>query len=148
MFYCFKDFLKTLSLRTKLVNVRRAKYKKNRKLPPHILEYYGPHTQVAISMQLFVYSEDSFFEYTDLTWSQLKSVIEKSDSKSIKWFNLHGLHNVELLNEIGVFFGVEKYVIGEILNYSRRSRIEELENGLFFTIKSLIGNEGGRCSGY
>lgn len=118
--------------------MRRVKYKKNRKLQPNYLEYSGVYPDVPISMQLFIYNEDFYEEYNDLTLSEIEQVLRNAKPNAVKWFNLHGLHDVALLNEIGDFFQIEKYLMAEILNFSRRSRMEELDEVLFFSVKSIL----------
>lgn len=123
--------------------MRRVKYNKKRTIQPNYLEYSGEYSHVPISMQLFVYDEDEVMEYSDLTLNEMVQVFKNVKPEAIKWFNLHGLHDVALLNEIGVFFEVENYLMAEILNFSRRSRMEEMEDLLFFNVKSIQAGEDG-----
>ncbi|MTG97830.1 MULTISPECIES: magnesium/cobalt transporter CorA [Myroides] len=116
----------------------RVKYKKIRKLQPNSLEYSGAFPEVPISMQLFVYDEDSFEEYNDLSLSEIEEVLKKSNPNAIKWFNLHGLHDIDLLKEVGSFFAIENYIMAEILNFARRTRVEELDETMFFSVKAIL----------
>src|SRR5690606_4800406 len=60
-------------------------------------------------------------------------------AEDVKWLNVHGLHDVELIKQIGELLHVESFIIGDILNTSRRTRIEELGgNILFFSVKSVL----------
>lgn len=118
--------------------MRRVKYNKKRTLQPNYLEYSGEYSHVPISMQLFVYDEETVEEYNDLTLFEMEKVFSEAKPNAVKWFNLHGLHDVGLLNEIGLFFQIENYLIAEILNFSRRSRMEELDEVLFFSVKSIL----------
>ncbi len=120
--------------------MKRVKYSKIRKLQPNTLEYSGAFPDTPISMQLFVYTEDFFEEYNDLTLKEMEQIIKKSDPNAIKWFNLHGLHDVDLLYKIGEFFSIQPYIMGEILNFSRRTRVEDLEDTLFFSLKAILPN--------
>jgi magnesium transporter len=118
--------------------VRRAKYKKIKKLQPNYLEYSGNYPDVPISMQLFIYNEDVFHEYNNLSLSEMINVINQAEPDTVKWFNLHGLHDIELLREIGSFFAIESYIMAEILNFGRRTRMEELEEIMFFSVKAIL----------
>lgn len=118
--------------------MRRAKYKKIKKLQPNYLEYSGNFPDVPISMQLFIYNEDIFLEYNNLSLSEMESVINQAEPNTVKWFNLHGLHDIELLKEIGNFFAIESYIMAEILNFGRRTRMEELEDTMFFSVKAIL----------
>jgi magnesium transporter len=118
--------------------VGRAKYKKIKKLQPNYLEYSGNYPDVPISMQLFIYNEDVFHEYNNLSLSEMINVINQAEPDTVKWFNLHGLHDIELLREIGSFFAIESYIMAEILNFGRRTRMEELEDIMFFSVKAIL----------
>lgn len=89
-------------------------------------------------MQLFIYNEDSYSEYNDLSLSEMKNTIDQAPKDTIKWFNLHGLHDIELLHKIGELFAIENYIMAEILNFSRRTRVEEVDNVMFFSLKAIL----------
>ncbi|WP_413513633.1 magnesium/cobalt transporter CorA [Myroides odoratus] len=118
--------------------MKRVKYSKIRKLQPNTLEYSGSFPDVPISMQLFIYTEDHFEEYNDLSLKEIEEVLRNSSPNAIKWFNLHGLHDIELLQEIGEFFQIQSYIMAEILNFGRRTRVEDLDDTLFFSLKALL----------
>jgi magnesium transporter len=49
---------------------------------------------------------------------------------------------VELIKEIGEMLLLEPFIVSDILNVSRRSKMEELDDVLFFSIKSVLpGND-------
>ncbi|MHC5201768.1 magnesium/cobalt transporter CorA [Myroides sp. LJL119] len=118
--------------------MKRIKYKKNRKLQPNSLEYCGPFSQVAVSMELFVYQSQGVWEYKTPDFNTLKPIIKKATSQQVIWFNIHGLHNITLLENIGNFFGIQSYIMAEILNFSRRTRVEEIDDLLFFSVKAVL----------
>ncbi|SDH49228.1 magnesium/cobalt transporter CorA [Myroides phaeus] len=118
--------------------MRRVKYNKIRKLQGNYLEYSGDFPDVPISMQLFVYDENKFEEYNDLSLKEIEDILNAASPTAIKWFNLHGLHDIELLQEIGRFFNIESYIMAEILNFSRRTRVEELDDVMFFSVKAIL----------
>ncbi|MFD0699797.1 magnesium/cobalt transporter CorA [Myroides pelagicus] len=118
--------------------MKRTKYKKIRKLQPNFLEYSGSFPDVPISMQLFIYDESGYVEYNDLSMREIETVLKSSDPAAVKWFNLHGLHDIALLEEIGNFFSIESYIMAEILNFSRRTHVEELDEVMFFSVKAIL----------
>lgn len=118
--------------------MKRVKYKKIRKLQPNSLEYSGAFPDVPISMQLFIYDENNFEEHNDLSLNEIEEILKNTNPNAVKWFNLHGLHDIELLKEIGNFFNIQSYIMAEILNFSRRTRVEELDNIMFFSVKAIL----------
>ncbi|AXG75273.1 magnesium and cobalt transport protein CorA [Flavobacterium arcticum] len=122
--------------------MRRIKYKKVRKVQPNNFEYTGNYKTAPVAMQLFVYKEEAFKEYTDvLPEKAIKECNDDTKFDDVKWFNIHGLHDVELIKQIGRQLNLENFVIDDILNTSRRTRIEELEDVLFFSVKSILPKE-------
>ncbi|MFV5693477.1 magnesium/cobalt transporter CorA [Flavobacterium sp. LT1R49] len=115
--------------------MRKIKYKKGRKLQPYNLEYTGVHKTQESEMQLFVFDNFDLIEYEDFKVSDLDKYI---DSQKTNWLNLHGLNNIELVKSIGNYFKIDNFMLADILNTTRRTKLEELSDVLFFNIKSLL----------
>ena len=115
--------------------MRKIKYKKGRKLQPYNLEYTGIHKKTDSEMQLFVYDDLKFAEFTDFNVSDLKKHI---DVNKTNWLNIHGLNDLNFLKTISDYFEVDNFMLADILNTTRRTKIEEQQDILFFNIKSLL----------
>lgn len=115
--------------------MRKIKYKKGRKVQPYNLEYTGIHKDTESEMQLFVYDEANLYEYKDFNVSDLAKSI---DVQRTNWLNIHGLNDIELLKSIGGHFKIDDFMLADILNTNRRTKIEEQHDILFFNIKSLL----------
>ena len=118
--------------------MRKIKYKKGRKLQPYNLEYTGIHKRTDSEIQLFVYDNLDLTEYQDFEVSNLEKNI---DINKTNWLNIHGLNNLELLQSIGDYFEIDNFMLADILNTTRRTKIEEQHDSLFFNIKSLLPSE-------
>lgn len=118
--------------------MRKIKYKKNRKLQPYTLEYTGIHKKEESEMQLFVYDDLSLNEYADLKVLDLEN---KINYQKTNWLNIHGLNNIELVKSVGSFFKIDEFMLADILNTTKRTKIEEQQEALFFNIKSLLPAE-------
>ncbi|WP_321538418.1 CorA family divalent cation transporter [Flavobacterium piscinae] len=117
--------------------MKRLKYKKGRKVQPNHFEYTGQHINQPIEMQLFLYNSESYTETKNLHLDKVE-IDELLTSQDVKWLNVHGLHDGELIKRIVETIGVDGYIAGDILNVAKRTRMEELENALFFSIKSIL----------
>ncbi len=138
------QFRKTLHLAyTNYYLVKRIEYRKVRKVQPNYFEYTGEYRTEPVQMQLFVFNEEGYEEYTKNVGLErvIKECTDETQEADVKWLNVHGLHDVELIKQIGELFKVESFVVGDILNTSRRTRIEELGDVLFFSIKSVLPEE-------
>ena len=118
--------------------MRKIRYKKGRKVQPSILEYTGIHKKLQTEMQLFVYDDTDLTEYPDF---KINEFPKKTDLKKINWLNIHGLNDIELIKSIGTFLEVDNFILGDILNTTRRTKLDELHDVLFFNIKSLLPTE-------
>jgi magnesium transporter len=118
--------------------MRKIKYKKGVKLQPYNLEYTGIHKRTDSEMQLFVYDDDNLSEYEDFNVSDLKKNI---DVKKTNWLNVHGLNDLNFLKSISDYFEIDNFMLADILNTTRRTKIEEQQDILFFNIKSLLPAE-------
>jgi magnesium transporter len=115
--------------------VRKIKYKKGKKVQPSYFDYTGNHKQVATEIQLFVYDNIDVIECQDVKINELSKLINLNQ---INWLNIHGLNDVEIIKSIGCFFGIDNFMISDILNTTKRTKIEEYHETLFFNIKSLL----------
>lgn len=121
--------------------MKKLRYRKVRKVQPNYYEYTGAYTQEPVAMQLFIYDEENYKEYPEVTLDVIDKQCNAPVNGAMKWLNIHGLHDTELIKKIGELLHVDSFVIGDILNASRRTRIEELDNVLFFTVKSVLPEE-------
>ena len=122
--------------------MKRVSYKKVRKIQPNYFEYTGVHNTDPVEMQLFVYNEEGFEEYHKASLERIeKELQDPLQQNDVKWLNVHGLHNVNLIKETAELLGLEPYVISDILNVTKRSKIEELDQILFFSVKSILPGE-------
>lgn len=119
--------------------MRKIKYKKGKRLQPYVLEYTGSHKNIASELQLFVYDDKTLAEYEAFKLIHLDKFLV--DDK-VNWLNIHGLNNVEWLQAIGDYFSIDNFMLADILNTVRRTKLEETNDCLFFNIKSLLPSEG------
>ena len=122
--------------------MRRVKYKQVRHIQPNLYEYTGMHHNEPVEMQLFVYDDDSFEEYQKVSLQKVKSeIVNPKNIGDVKWLNIHGLHDVEVVKQVVELLELEPFIATDILNVTRRSKMEELDEVLFFSIKSILPDE-------
>jgi magnesium transporter len=115
--------------------VRKIKYKKGRKVQPTILEYTGSHKLIKTEMQLFVYDTNDLTEYAEFRTAQLHKCF---DNSKVNWLNIHGLNDIDIIKSIGEYLNVDNFMLGDILNTTKRTKLDEYHDVLFFNIKSLL----------
>jgi magnesium transporter len=119
--------------------MRKIKYNKGRKLHPYNLEYTGIHKDYESEMQLFVYNDLDLKEYNAIKVADFPKYI---NLKKTNWLNIHGLNNLELIKAVGDYFRIDNFMLADILNTTKRTKLEEQREVLFFNIKSLLPTEG------
>lgn len=122
--------------------MKKIKYSKVKKVQPNFYEYTGVHKTDPVDMQLFVYDDAGYEEYKKVSIDRIqKEITDENQVDDVKWLNVHGLHDVELIKQVGEMLTIEPFVVSDILNVSRRSKMEELDHVLFFSIKSILPND-------
>jgi magnesium transporter len=86
-------------------------------------------------MQLFVYNTNEVTEFQQLGPQDVDKSI---DGNKVNWINIHGLNNHLFIEKVGAKFGADNFIIGDILNTTKRTRIEEYHEILFFNVKSIL----------
>lgn len=62
------------------------------------------------------------------------------DKSTVTWINVDGLHDVNIIQEIGHGFGWHPLVVEDILNTSQRTKIDIFDDHLFISVKMLTYN--------
>jgi magnesium transporter len=115
--------------------VRKIKYKKGRKVQPSFFDYTGVHKQTKTELQLFVYDTNDITECEELNVHEIGATI---DLDKVNWLNVHGLNNIEVIKLVGDYLNVDNFMLGDILNTTKRTKLDEYHEVLFFNIKSLL----------
>jgi magnesium transporter len=117
------------------LQMRKIVYKKGRKVQPLHLEYTGYHKNSNSEMQLFVYNDSDVTEYEQIKVPDFERCLV---SNYTNWINIHGLNDIELIKSVGNYFEIDSYMLADILNTTKRTKLEEQRDVLFFNIKSLL----------
>lgn len=114
---------------------RFTKKKKNEiGLSPFALVFRGVQKTESIGLRLMVIDKEIVSEPEINSVSQIKDYQNKN---TLQWVNVDGLHNVKIMEEIATLFDIPQNVLSDVMNPSIRPKIQELEKGLFATIKML-----------
>lgn len=108
---------------------------KRKDIRPGEFVYTGKVIDDEVKLQLFSYDSDDFIEIDDYNYQS-----KFYDNNQINWLNLHGIHNVELIKQIAEDIGINNLNLQDLLNTNERPKLDENENYIFITVKSLISN--------
>jgi len=96
-------------------------------------------------MQLFLYNATEVKEIKHLKLSEIDGL---NDVLKTTWINVHGLNNPEIIDAICQKFNADNFIVGDILNTTKRTKLEEYQDILFFNVKSLLPLENSDTIGY
>ncbi|MGD8825432.1 MAG: magnesium/cobalt transporter CorA [Myxococcales bacterium] len=110
------------------------KREENRGLSPGSLVFIGEQKTEAIRVRLFDYDEQSLAEET---LDDIGRVRDFAGKDGIKWINVDGLHDTEVIREIGEAFGLHPLLLEDVLNTGQRPKLDEFEDTFFVVVKML-----------
>jgi magnesium transporter len=103
-------------------------------LPPGSLIHVGDRKIENTRIRLIEYDENNF-EEKEL--SSVKQCFAYKDTSKVTWLNIDGLHDVDIINNIGEEFGLHPLVLEDILNTEQRPKMDDFEDYLFIVAKML-----------
>ena len=90
-----------------------------------------------VKVQLFRFNEDELVESSEKDFSDLKNL----GDKHIHWLNIHGLHEVELIQELASIMNLDRLSVRHLLDTTQRPKVEEFDDYLFFNVRSILLDE-------
>jgi magnesium transporter len=122
------------------INIFRSKTGIKAGLPPGTLIHVGPKRTNKKTLELIQYNAKSIIEEQSDDASEIMKMVER---KKVNWINIDGLHNVEMIREVGEHFNLNTLMLEDILNAEQRPKIEEYDNDIiFFPMKALNALSG------
>lgn len=113
-------------------NISKSKLKAG--LPPGTLVHVGEKLTEKSQLELISYNRDKIesFEAKDP-----HKIFSRMNKNEFHWINIDGLHNIDLIEEIGKQFKLHPLLLEDVLNTEQRPKSEEHDDHLFFTLKTL-----------
>lgn len=102
--------------------------------PPGTLIYYGEEHTAKVRITLIEYNEKEFIEkeFYDIT-----ECIQNVDPGMVKWINVDGVHDVELIEHVGKHFNIHPLTLEDIVNTNQRPKFEEYDNYVVAIMKMI-----------
>lgn len=116
-----------------------VKKKSKAGLPPGTILYTGEKSDIPIKVTYVEYNDQNHKE--EVYENDLNLPIHLSQENIIQWYDIRGLHDVNLIKKIAEIFGVHPLVTEDIVDVFKRPEYVEYENGHFITLKSFIYHE-------
>ncbi len=110
------------------------KREQNKGLPPGALVFIGQQKMEQPELYLIDYSKEHLEEKPIQRLAELEAL---RASKTITWLNIDGIHDTELIREVGEFFSIHPLLLEDILNTGQRAKVAQIEDTLLITMKML-----------
>jgi magnesium transporter len=103
-------------------------------LPPGALVHIGEKKADKAKITIIDYDEAQFQEKDVET---IEECFPLKDKPTVTWINVDGLHQAEILEQIGGCLGVHPLVLEDILNTGQRPKMEDFDDYVFVVLKML-----------
>ncbi len=101
---------------------------------PGTVEYIGHPREEKVKIEILEFDELTTNEVIFNSVDEMKPYLEHP---GIKWFQVTGVHNSDILNEIGNLFKIISLDLEDIANTTQRPRVEEREDYIFMVFKVI-----------
>ena len=107
-------------------------------LPPGSLIHIGDKKNKDVQIRIFSYTEENYEENL-IEINKLSQLLPLKSG--IHWIEVEGIHDVDIIKELGDVFGLHPLVLEDILNTDHRPKIENYDNYAYIVAKLLLYDE-------
>ena len=101
---------------------------------PGDLIFIGEKKVKEATIRVIDYDSDQLSEQ-DL--KDIRDGLPYKETTTVTWININGLHDTDVIRDIGNGFGLHPLVLEDILNTGQRPKMEEYDDCLFFVLKMM-----------
>lgn len=127
--------------------MKQRKFAKKRSvksgLPPGTLVHIGEAPAQSVKITLISYSPSTFNEQE---YRQLDQCLPQLEFPEIRWVNVEGVHDLEVIRQFGDCFNLHPLVLEDIVNTVQRPKIEDYDDYLFIVLRMLRTTESNDFS--
>jgi magnesium transporter len=121
----------------RLMNWRRSE---KAGLPPGSLVHLGEPSTRKPEITIFDYDESQLHEEEDASPEACRIF---AATEATTWINVSGIHDTEVLRQVGECYKIHPLALEDILNTEQRPKVEDYEDYFFIVLKMLYpGSEG------
>ncbi len=102
--------------------------------PPGTVIYYGEDHKEKVKITLIEFNET---EVVEKDFYDIDECMNHINPLMVKWINVDGIHNVELIERIGKQFSIHALTLEDIVNTSQRAKFEEFDSYVVTIMKMM-----------
>jgi magnesium transporter len=107
-------------------------------LPPGTIVHVGEERHGRVKLSVMGYDEKQFQEKEVDT---IEEVIFKEKTSKVTWLNIDGVHQPEIIEQVGKHFGLHPLVLEDIANTGQRPKMEDFDDYIFVVLRMLRFDE-------
>lgn len=108
-------------------------YSKKINQPPGHAIFTGEKKSENVSIKLIEYNSESIVEKEIDNENELIN----DDSKTVKWINVNGLHDISIIENLCLNFSIHPLIIEDIAHLSQQPKIEVHEDYIYFVMRMI-----------
>jgi len=107
-------------------------------LSPGTVVYHGPRKTDRMRVSTIEYGPDFFEEQKDV---KLDDAMARLGSERMVWINIDGLHETDLLSQLGNQVNIHLLVLEDIVNVTQRPKVEDYEDYMYIVLRMILWDE-------
>ncbi|TFG06411.1 MAG: magnesium/cobalt transporter CorA [Promethearchaeota archaeon] len=104
-------------------------------LPPGTIVYTEKKKKTKTRITIIDYNE---IEFSIKEIKQINESINQIDESFIRWINVVGIENTDIINDLGHIFELHPLLLEDVVNPHQRPKYEEFKDYIFIVLKKLI----------
>ena len=92
------------------------------------------------NIRLIIYNKQDCVEKQVLDWNEIVSS-NYTDTDTLYWIDIIGLHQIEAIRAIGNLFGVDAVVLDDLFATEQRPKLQDFDDYLYLILRDLWYNE-------
>ena len=101
---------------------------------PDELLFYGERKIENVFLRIIDFDPNNL---TEDAVSTVNDILKYQDKDSVTWFNIDGLHNIAIMEEIARGFKLDNLILADVMRTQSRPKVQEHYNCIFVSIKML-----------
>jgi len=105
-----------------------------------------PGTLIQVEEKRAEKAKISFIDYDEAQFQEKETATVEEcfpfkDKPTVTWINIDGVHQVEIMEKIGVHFGIHPLILEDIMHTVQRPKMEDFEDYIFVVVKMIYYDE-------
>lgn len=107
-------------------------------LPPGALVHVGERRTAKVEITVYEYGEGRFEEFVA---DKPEDIVSARSESAVRWVQVDGIHDVDVLAQIGKLFALHPLTVEDILNTDQRPKIEDFDDYMYIVAKMLCRSD-------